>query len=311
MVKIAVQNTIPLEEVLQDFLLAKKAAGLADKTLKTYQQHFSAIGKHLDMATPIGEVTREKLDTMIVSMRNASLAPTSIKSYVRSFKAFLSWCNEEGITRLTMRPYKASEPIKELYTDEELLRLLKKPDMKRCGFTEYRSWVIVNLLINSGCRAATVRNIKIKDVDLPSKIIYLRHTKNGHAQTTPLCAEMVKVLKEYIRVRGGAEEDYLFCNDVGEPLSEYAMYNSIAAYNKRRGVLKTSIHAFRHTFARTYLVDCPGNAFTLQHLLGHSTLEMTKPYCAIFYADISREYDSVSPLAQLQGKQKHKIKMHK
>jgi len=35
-------------------------------------------------------------------------------------------------------------------------------------------------------------------------------------------------------------------------------------------------------------MDCGGNAFTLQKLLGHSTLKTTKIYCNIFDADIAR-----------------------
>lgn len=72
------------------------------------------------------------------------------------------------------------------------------------------------------------------------------------------------------------------------------------SYNRSRGVEKTSIHLFRHTFARKYLVDCGGDAFMLQKLLGHSTLAMTKHYCAIYDADISKNFDRFSPLAQLQ-----------
>ncbi len=63
----------------------------------------------------------------------------------------------------------------------------------------------------------------------------------------------------------------------------------------------TSLHKFRHTFARKYLIDCGGNAFTLQKLLGHSTLEMTKHYCAIFNADILKGFDNISPLEQMNS----------
>ena len=49
--------------------------------------------------------------------------------------------------------------------------------MKKCTFAEYRDWVIINLLLNNGCRTATIRNIQIKDVDIENKVIYLRHTK--------------------------------------------------------------------------------------------------------------------------------------
>ena len=146
--------------------------------METYQQNFSAIGKHLDLRLSIEKLNTNELEQMVVSMRDAELAPNSIKSYTRTMKSFLSWCNEEGITDLTIPLYKAEETIKETYSDEELEALLKKPNLRSCKFSEYRNWVIINLLINNGCRAATVRNIVIKDLDLSNHVIYLRHTKN-------------------------------------------------------------------------------------------------------------------------------------
>ena len=200
-----------------------------------------------------------------------------------------------------MQNYKSEETIKETYTDKELERLLKKPNMRACAFAEYRTWVIINLLVNNGTRAATVRNIKNKDVDLENLVIYLRHTKSKKSQVIPLCTELCGILKEYLRIRGGSDDDFLFPTENGEQLKEHGLRSSVARYNNRRGIQKTSIHAFRHTFARKYLVDCGGNAFTLQRLLGHSTLDMTKHYCAIFDADIAKNYDRFSPLAQMKS----------
>ena len=56
------------------------------------------------------------------------------------------------------------------------MRLLKKP-AQDCNFCEYRNWVIINFLLNSGCRASTVRNILIEDVFLADSQIIFRHTK--------------------------------------------------------------------------------------------------------------------------------------
>lgn len=308
MAKIKMKNSVTVADTFHDFLMAKKAGGLSEKTIATYGQHFSAIGKHLPTDTPIDKLKKTDLEAMIASMRDAGLAANSIKSYTRTLKSFFSWCNTEGITRLNLPLYKAEETVKETYTDEELKALLRKPNTRKCDFPEYRNWVTVNLLLNNGCRAATIRNIKLRDVDLENQVIYLRHTKNKKAQVIPLCEALCSVLREYMKVRGGEMDDYLFPNENGTQLTENGLRCSIASYNRRRGVQKTSIHLFRHTFAKKYLVDCGGNAFTLQRLLGHSTLDMTKHYCAIFDADITKNFENFSPLAQLKG-QEGKIKM--
>ena len=108
------------------------------------------------------------------------------------------------------------------------------------------------------------------------------------------------ILQEYMKVRKGADDDYLFPNEFNGQMSENCLTSAIQRYNRARGVEKTSIHLFRHTFAKKYLLDCDGNAFTLQKLLGHSSLEMTRKYCEIFNADILRNYDEHSPLSQIQ-----------
>lgn len=310
MKKITLITGATITEAFENFLISRKSKGLADKTLQSYRHHFIAVARHLDIEKDIDDLQKTDLDAMIASMRDADLSANSINSYTRTLKSFFSWCNEEGITRINIQLYKAEETIKETYTDQELEKLLKKPDIRKCSFAEYRDWVIINFLLNSGSRAATVRAIQIRDLDLESGLLYYRHTKNRKTQVIPLCSPMIAILREYLRFRRGVDTDSLFCTETGQPLKENALRLSIARYNKRRGVQKTSLHLFRHTFARKYLIDCGGDAFTLQKLLGHSTLKMTKHYCAIFDADITKNFDNFSPLAQMKANSE-KIRMRK
>ena len=72
---------------------------------------------------------------------------------------------------------KADQPIKEPYTDGELIRLLKKSDVTQCSFACYRNWVIVSFLLATGCRASTLIHIRIGDIDLEKAMVFFRHTK--------------------------------------------------------------------------------------------------------------------------------------
>lgn len=62
--------------------------------------------------------------------------------------------------------------------------------------------------------------------------------------------------------------------------------------------MKTSIHLFRHTYAKKYL-QAGGNVFQLQRLLGHSSLEIVKEYVSLFSEDLKLNYDRFNPLEQM------------
>ena len=97
-----VQESASIEERFQQFLSASAARGLSDKTLKTYREHLRCISKHLDITVPLSSLTKSDTESMITSMRASGLATNSISSYVRAFKSFLTWCNEEGYASILL-----------------------------------------------------------------------------------------------------------------------------------------------------------------------------------------------------------------
>jgi len=98
-------------------------------------------------------------------MRFAGMKDTSINSYTRTLKSFLSWCNREGLTQANITLYRCQQVIKEAHSDDELPLLLKKPNLRSCASAEYRNWVIIDYLLNSGNRARTIRLIQNKDLE--------------------------------------------------------------------------------------------------------------------------------------------------
>ena len=127
MARITMRNSqkATFAEVFEVYISAVTARGGKDKTIATYKQHFHAISKRLDVSMPINRLSSTALDSMILQMRKERLSDSSINSYTRALKCFLSWCNEEGYTNSNLKIYNAVETFKEVSTDEELLTLLK------------------------------------------------------------------------------------------------------------------------------------------------------------------------------------------
>lgn len=260
-------QTASIQERFQQFLSAASANGFSERTLKMYRQHLHSISKHLDIAAPLSQLTKTDLEAMVESMRTAGLAHNSISSYLRVFKSFLSWCKDEGYANVSAPSFRQKETVKDTYTDEELKRLLEKPKPD-CSFCEYRNWVMIQFLLNSGCRASTIRNIQNRDVDLDSKQVIFRHTKTSKIQVIPLCSTLSMRLKEYMRVRAGEKSDYLFCTEHGEMMSEDALRNATdMAGGYTLSLLRTITDAIQASKLRWVYTERNGEPFAKKRFM--------------------------------------------
>ena len=68
----------------------------------------------------------------------------------------------------------------------------------------------------------------------------------------------------------------------------------IHSLGEKAGGKKVYPHWFRHTFSISYL-HAGGDLFTLQALLGHSTLEMEQTYARVAEIDIQQAHWRASP----------------
>lgn len=78
-------------------------------------------------------------------------------------------------------------------------------------------------------------------------------------------------------------------------MSRDVLYRLLRRIGERGQVANVHPHRFRHTFAITYLRN-GGDIFTLQTLLGHSTLDMVRHYARIAECDTERVHEIASPV---------------
>lgn len=310
-IKMTKKNEMTLSDAFERFIRKCKIKNLSPATIVSYKENTSNFFLFYGTDSKVSLITENTIDEYVLWLKeNKNCNDSSINSYLRTLRALLYFCmDNEYVTKFKIRMIKAEKKMKETYTNEELEILLRKPDSNTCSFREYQVWVLENYLLATGNRISSALNVRIKDIDFKNCLIYIRKTKNRTQQIIPLSQTLSDVLSEYLQIRGGEGEDYLFCNVYGNKPYEHTFQQAIRTYNRKRGIEKTSAHLFRHTFAKSWIL-AGGDIFRLQKILGHSDLTVTKEYVAMFGADLQMDFEKFNPLDRINNKvNKEKIRM--
>lgn len=297
--KMVQQNSISLEEGCEKYLENCRARNLREATINHYRQSYVQFAKFFDMKMPIVDIDEKLYQQYVVYLRETLHNDISINAYLRDFITTMHFLmNEDYMPHFKMQSIKVDRSAVETYSETELMALLKKPNIKKCSFTEYQSWVITNFLFSTAVRQRSMMNIKVKDIDFDNNVVNVTVTKNRRALIVPFNKTMSGILQEFLKYRQHSSgEDFLFCNVFGKQLTKSTSYHMLYEYNKRRGVDTTGIHRYRHTFAKQWILN-GGNVVSLSKILGHSSLEITQNYVNLLVSDVAKEVENINLLSR-------------
>ena len=148
------KSNLSIQEAFDLFIRKCKIKNLTDLSISSYEKKMVHFYEFIDKSEPITAVTKDTVDDYILWLReNTEANDITINSYLRSVRAFLYFCMEDKyIPTFKIQLIKAEKKIKETYTDDELVRLLEKPDVDNCSFSCYKTWVFENYLLGTGNR---------------------------------------------------------------------------------------------------------------------------------------------------------------
>lgn len=291
--KIATKSTYITtdEEALNLFYIDCQLRNLRPHTIKYYRESLQTKIK------PLVLMTEDDIKNLIMEMQRRGLKVTTINAKLRAFKSFYNFLHKhKHIKKNPIADIKLLKQRKEVVptlSKEQIKLLLSLCDRKT--FVGVRDYTIMMLMLDTAIRVNELANIEVADVK--HNEIVIRETKTFFERIVPMSKKLKEQMEIYIKIRGYAESDKLFINQDGNELKKRSIQTRIERYGKLSGIkdVRVSAHTFRHTSAKLFIQN-GGNAFHLQQLLGHTSLEITKKYVNLWATDIAESHKKYGAL---------------
>ena len=225
---------------------------------------------------------------------------TTVNGYFRALRTFFNWLEREEL--IIENPFKNLKPPK---IDKKVIQALSPTEIDRLfkvcsgkSMLDVRNKAILSVFLDTGLRISELANLTLNDVNIDNASLFIRHGKGGKQRIVRIGNKAQKALWRYITIYRKSESNHLFINRNGEPLSLLGLKILIKRLGDKAKV-KAHPHKLRHTFAISFL-RAGGDVFSLQYLLGHSTLQMTQRYLQSLDAnDAMNAHKKFSPLDNL------------
>jgi site-specific recombinase XerD len=279
-----IQKIISLESAFAGFLVACEARALSVHTIEDYSRAIRMFIAYVGNM-PMQDITVNQIAGFLASVRRQGVGEKTILNRHIGLAAFWTWAlKNEIVDRHIVRQVEKPKPpeiIIEPFKESEVRALLnevrKNPERDRA---------IIYLLLDTGLRASELVSLDREEIDLENHRIIVKKGKGNKDRKVPFCNKTAAVLAYYLKN----------CTD-RKPfnIKRRSLTHVVFRLGLRSGVRNVHPHRFRHTFAINYLRN-GGDVFTLQKILGHTTMEMVKRYLHIAQTDIDRAHHRASPV---------------
>lgn len=307
-------KNIPFTKAVEGFYLSLNARHLSQNTIDDYSRTIQKFITFLGADLPVRDITPQHIQNFLASFTN--LSNKSLLNYYVGLSSLWTWLVREEIaaTHIVRKitPPKAESKEVVPFTEAEirsimsalgrskLYRVQGRPQDHALNSFE-RNRAIILLLLDTGIRATELCDLKVEDLDTRNNRIFVRKGKGMKERLLPISPRTAQMIWRYLADRHPTPQptDPLFLSRVNRPLSRTKLSAMFQTIGKRAGIPNVHPHRFRHTFAIMYLRN-GGNAYTLQAMLGHSTLETVRIYLKLAQVDLDLIHRRASPVDNMR-----------
>jgi integrase/recombinase XerC/integrase/recombinase XerD len=321
--KVSQEKAHKLSELISYYEVCNKAGGKSPRTISWYSANlhqFRAYVLNRHHSENVNSIDTKLIREYILFLMSKHrfenhpynlptdepLSSSTIHGHVRTLRAFSNWLLKEKLTDTNLtagiKPPKIVKKVISPLSDEEINQILNT--FNPTSHSEMRNKVMFMLLLDTGLRIGELISLKIDDIHIDDGLMKVMG-KGKKERMVPIGNKAQKALQGYFfRYRPKPAHfniNNVFLSVFGTPITENSVELMFSRLARRSGIKRLHAHLCRHTFATMFLLN-GGDVFTLQQILGHSTLEMVKNYVTLASNHVAMQHHKYSPLDRLSSR---------
>lgn len=314
-----------LEPLAQSYRLCAQSEGKSASTIALVEgavRYLADFLKANGMPTDIEEIGLEQLRRFSLDLQSRQrfaehpltkpqgghLSGHTVNGYLRALRAFWSWLADEGF--IDENPFsalkipKAPKKVMPTLSPEQLASLIETINISNPQ--GQRDCAVVLLLADTGLRVSELTHLKLDDVNLERRILKV-WGKGAKERVVPFGVRVQRALLRYVNFHrpepASPRINEFFLTGSGDPLTRRRVQAIIKRYGQKAKIkgVRCSPHTLRHTAAVMWIRN-GGDVFSLQQILGHSTMDILRTYVNLAQSDIQAAHRVYSPADNLELK---------
>lgn len=292
-----------MDKLLEQYIMyLQNVKKTSANTVTAYKRDLNKLIQFLSERgfSDVSKISFTDLNSYILLLEKEGAATSSISRNVSTIKSFfLFLLRNRYIDNDPAQNLKAPKILKKtprILTVEEIEVLLSLPDDSPKGL---RDKAMLELLYATGLKVTELIELKLNQVN--AALQYMRIHDKDRERVIPFGEFAKQALENYLEnarpilVSVTEDEEYLFLNYSGQPMTRQGFWKIIKNYGEQAGFdVGLTPHVFRHSFA-AHMVENGADLKSLQELLGHSDISTTQVYSSFAHSGVNAVYQKAHP----------------
>lgn len=258
-----------LRGLIAQFIEYLESQGKSHHTIVAYKKDLEQFIGYLSSKekADIKDVKKDDIEGFITKLIADNYTKKSASRKLNSIRTFFRYLKNEDV--ITQNPSLEVSHPKYTQAPPRILSKLEYRALRDFARDDPRTYVMVELLLQTGVRIGELSEIKLDDIKDSTLVVENREI--------PLNKAVQKAIKSYLKARYETDSDHLLVTKTGRPLLVRNIRSIITRCFREVGIEDAKVQDLRNTFIAYQLMN-GGSIAYIARIVGHKRLSSTEKY---------------------------------